>query len=276
MSFEFAGKRVGSLSVNFIRLVTGVFLLSVFTYFMRGKFLPTDASTHVWIWLSISGIVGYGIGDLLLFEAFVVVGARISMLVMSSVPIFTAIISLLFLGEKMTGIEISGMLLTIIGIAVVILGRNGNNNSKKNKKYLLGILLAFGGSLGQAIGLILSKYGMQDYNAFAASQIRGFTGIVVFTIFFVFFGKWLNFKKSITSFKTMVGINIGAISGPFLGVSLSLLAVQNTKAGVASTIMAIVPLLIIPPAIIFFKEKVNFREVIGAVLAVCGVMLFFI
>lgn len=276
MSFEFAGKRVGSLSVNFIRLVTGVFLLSIFTYFMRGKFLPTDASTHVWIWLSISGIVGYGIGDLLLFEAFVVVGARISMLVMSSVPIFTAIISLLFLGEKMTGIEISGMLLTIIGIAVVILGRNGNNNSKKNKKYLLGILLAFGGSLGQAIGLILSKYGMQDYNAFAASQIRGFTGIIVFTIFFVFFGKWLNFKKSITNFKTMVGINIGAISGPFLGVSLSLLAVQNTKAGVASTIMAIVPLLIIPPAIIFFKEKVNFREVIGAVLAVCGVMLFFI
>ncbi len=276
MSFEFAGKRVGSLSVNFIRLIIGVFLLSVFTYFMRGKFFPTDASTHVWIWLSLSGLVGYGIGDLLLFEAFVVVGARISMLVMSSVPIFTAIISLLFLGEQMTGIEISGMILTIIGIAIVILERNSNKNSKKNKKYLLGILLAFGGSLGQAIGLILSKYGMQDYNAFAASQIRGFAGIIVFTMFFAFFGKWLNFKRSITNFKTMIGINIGAISGPFLGVSLSLLAVQNTKAGVASTIMAIVPLLIIPPAIIFFKEKVNFREVAGAVLAVCGVMLFFI
>ena len=277
MSFEFAGKRVGSLSVNFIRLIIGIILLSVFTYFMRGKFLPTDASIHAWIWLSLSGIVGYGIGDLLLFEAFVVVGARISMLVMSSVPIFTAIISLLFLGEKMTGIEIGGMMLTIMGIAIVILQRKGNNDStKKNKKYLFGILLAFGGSLGQAIGLILSKYGMQDYNAFAASQIRGFAGIIVFTMFFAFFGKWLNFKRSITNFKTMIGINIGAISGPFLGVSLSLLAVQNTKAGVASTIMAIVPLLIIPPAIIFFKEKVNFREVAGAVLAVCGVMLFFI
>ncbi len=243
---------------------------------MRGKFFPTDASVHAWIWLSLSGLVGYGIGDLLLFEAFVVVGARISMLVMSSVPIFTAIISLLFLGEQMTGIEISGMMLTIVGIVIVIWGRNSNKNSKKNKKYLLGILLAFGGSLGQAVGLILSKYGMQDYNAFAASQIRGFTGIVFFTVFFLFFGKWLNLKKSITNFKTMVGINIGAISGPFLGVSLSLLAVQNTKAGIASTIMAIVPLLIIPPAIIIFKEKVNFREVVGAILAVSGVMLFFI
>ncbi len=101
---------------------------------MRGKFLPTDASTHAWIWLSLSGIVGYGIGDLLLFEAFVVVGARISMLVMSSVPIFTAIISLLFLGEKMTGIEIGGMMLTIMGIAIVILQRKGNNDSTKKIK----------------------------------------------------------------------------------------------------------------------------------------------
>ena len=277
ISFEFAGKRVGSLAVNFIRLIIGVFLLSFFTYIMRGKFFPTDASAHAWIWLSLSGIIGYGIGDLFLFEAFVVIGARISMLIMSSVPIFTAIISLLFLGEKMTSIEISGMLLTTIGIAIVILQRKGNNNlNKRNKKYLFGTLLAFGGSLGQAIGLILSKYGMQDYNAFASSQIRGFSGIVIFTMYFVFWGKWKNFHKSITDIKTMIGINIGAIAGPFLGVSLSLLAVQNTKAGVASTIMAIVPLLIIPPTIILFKEKVNFREVVGAVFAVSGVVLFFI
>jgi len=95
----------------------------------------------------------------------------------------------------------------------------------------LGILLAFGGSLGQAVGLILSKFGMQDYNAFSASQIRGFVGIIFFAILFTLFGKKKNLKKSFTDLKTMIGINIGAISGPFLGVSLSLLAVQNTKTG---------------------------------------------
>ncbi|MEA1987370.1 MAG: DMT family transporter [Candidatus Marinimicrobia bacterium] len=277
MSFEFAGKRVGSLSVNLIRMVSGVLLLSIFTYFTRGKFLPTDASLHSWIWLSLSGLIGYGIGDLLLFEAFVVVGARISMLIMSSVPIFTALISLVFLGETMSIIEISGMFLTLIGIVIVILNRKKKDDSEeKKKKYLLGILLAFGGSLGQAIGLILSKFGMQDYNAFSASQIRGFVGIIVFTILFMIFGKKKNLQKSFTNVKTMIAINVGAISGPFLGVSMSLLAVQNTKAGVASTIMAIVPLLIIPPAIIFFKEEVNLIEIVGAVIAVFGVVLFFV
>jgi drug/metabolite transporter (DMT)-like permease len=74
----------------------------------------------------------------------------------------------------------------------------------------------------------------------------------------------------------MKRITLGAIFGPFLGVSLSLLAVQQTKAGIAATIMAIVPVLIIPPAVLFFKEKVNWKEIIGAVIAVAGVLIFFL
>ena len=74
----------------------------------------------------------------------------------------------------------------------------------------------------------------------------------------------------------MKRIALGSVFGPFLGVSFSLLAVQNTQAGIAATIMAIVPVLIIPPAIIIFKEKPNWKEIVGAIITVSGVALFFL
>lgn len=64
--------------------------------------------------------------------------------------------------------------------------------------------------------------------------------------------------------------------GPFLGVSFSLIAVKYTAAGVAATLMSIVPVLIIAPSVIFFREKVTFKEIAGAIIAVGGVALFFL
>ena len=83
MSFEVAGKRIGSLTVNLLRLYLAFIIYALYLYFVRGMAFPTDASGHAWFWLSISGLIGFVIGDLLLFQAFVVVGARISMLIIS-------------------------------------------------------------------------------------------------------------------------------------------------------------------------------------------------
>ena len=74
----------------------------------------------------------------------------------------------------------------------------------------------------------------------------------------------------------MKRLALGAVFGPFLGVSLSLLAVQKTQAGVAATIIATTPVFIIPPAVIFFKERVTIKEVLGAVIAVLGVAVMFL
>ena len=93
MMFEAAGRRIGALSVNMIRLVVGLAFLALFGWFNRGLFWPTDASWHNWIWLSLSGLVGLTLGDLCLFKAFIIVGSRISVLIMSFVPVISAIIS---------------------------------------------------------------------------------------------------------------------------------------------------------------------------------------
>lgn len=122
-TFEEAGKRIGSLSLNLIRLLVGFGFLSIFTLISRGHLLPVDATAENWIWLGLSGFIGFFVGDLLLLEAFVLLGARITMLIFASVPPISAILAFFILGESMNGQQILGMMVTLTGIASVILVR---------------------------------------------------------------------------------------------------------------------------------------------------------
>ncbi len=276
LSFEYAGKKIGSLTLNFIRLVMGVVLLSIFLFITQGTFIPLHSSRHVWFWLTISGIVGYGIGDLLLFQAFVVVGARISMLMIAIAPPITALIGGIFLGERLEPTDFIGMFLTIIGVSIVIFEHSSEKKSIKLAHPALGILMAFGAAFFQAVGLVISKYGISNDTAINAALIRGISGTTVFAVIIILAGKTGRIKQAVTNIKAMRITFLGAFFGPFIGVSLSLFAVQHTQTGIASTIMSIVPVFIIAPSVIFFKEKVNIKEIAGAVIAVSGVGILFL
>jgi drug/metabolite transporter (DMT)-like permease len=283
MAFESAGKKVGSLAVNLIRLVIAFFIYAGYTWFSRGMWFPFDAGAERWLWLILSGLVGFVIGDLFLFQAYVVIGARISMLIMAMTPPFTAFISWLILGEVLSLMNLAGMGITLAGISMVVLKRENRalNGSIAKRRLttsysLKGILLALGGALGQATGLVLSKKGMGGYDAFAASQIRVLTGLAGFAILLFVLKRYGRVWEAIKNRDAMKRITLGSFFGPFLGVAFSLLAIQNTKAGIAATLMSIVPVLIIPPAVLIFKEKVNWKEIIGAVITVLGVGVFFL
>lgn len=276
LAFQNAGRRVGSLPVNLIRLAMAVFLLSAFTWATRGAPLPMDASPHAWVWLGLSGLAGFAIGDLCLFRAFVLVGARVSMLLMTLVPLFTTIFGFLVMHEVLTPLQLAGMALTIIGVSSVVLERRRDANGLIERLPLGGILLGLGGAVGQALGLVLAKYGMGSYNAFAATQIRVLAGLVGFAVVFTATGRWPRVRAALLDRKAMTSTGIGSFFGPFLGVSLSLLAVQYTEAGVAATLMALAPVLIIPVAIIFYREHVAWPAAVGAAVAVCGSALLFL
>ncbi|MCA0445283.1 MAG: DMT family transporter [Bacteroidetes bacterium] len=281
LSFEKASKSVGSLSVNIIRLVIAFLFISVYSWVSRGYFFPTDASTHAWLWLMLSGFVGFVLGDLFLFKSYMVMSARVSMLIMALAPPMTALFGWIFLGEILTWYHGAGMVLTLTGIAMVVLDQPGHEEGADPKKFKLsyplsGLLLAFGGAVGQALGLILSKIGMQNYDAFASTQIRIIAGIIGFAAIFTVFGRWSRVFSAVKHKSAMSWLTLGAFFGPFLGVSFSLIAVQNTHAGVAATIMAIVPVLIIPPSVFFFGEKVTPKEILGAILSVTGVAILFL
>jgi drug/metabolite transporter (DMT)-like permease len=276
LSFEAASNKIGSVAVNILRLLIGFTFLSVFNLIRRGFIFPVDATYENWLWLSLSGLIGFVFGDLFLFKSYTVIGSRFSMLIMTLVPPITALFSFIILGEKMTLFHYLGMTLTFTGIAMAIFSRKSKGEKLSLKLSPVGILYAFGGAVGQALGLVLSKFGMKDYDPFAATQIRIVAGIAGYTVLVTLMSRWASVKKATSNRPGMWLTTLGAFFGPFLGVSFSLISIKYTEAGIASTIMALVPVFIILPAIFMFKEKVTIPEILGAIVSVAGVALFFV
>lgn len=282
LAIEGAARRIGSLTVNLVRLVFAFGFLCLAGWLSRGLPLPMDATPHTWVWLTVSGLVGYTFGDLCLYRAFVVLGPRLSILMMSLVPPLAALIGWLALGETLTPRDLLGMTLTVSGVAWAVLERTRPKTGPTARTAAglhvtpAGLALGFGGALGQASGLILSKIGMGGYNAFAAGQIRVLAGIVGYSLLFLVIGWWPNVRQGVRD-RTALGFTaLGAFLGPFLAVTLSLIAIRTTVAGVAASIMALSPVLIIPLVILLRGEKVGIGGLLGALVAVSGVALLFL
>ena len=279
--FEAAGKRVGSLSVNLIRLIFAFILFCILSIFTQGSLFPVNFSAHAWFWLGLSGIIGFALGDLFLFRAFVEIGPRISMLIMTLTAPLSALMGLTFLNEKYLLPQWIGMFFTLLGVSWVIMEKSISTNKKRKVRIITrrGIIYAFLGMLGQSTGYILSKYGMMTsdgyLNPFSATQIRVIAGTIGFIIIISVNHSWQNVFTASKNKSAMGFMFGGAFLGPFLGVSLSLLALHYITAGVASTITAIVPILIIPFVMFIGKEHVSMRAFIGAVIAVAGVFILF-
>jgi drug/metabolite transporter (DMT)-like permease len=275
LAFEYAAKRIGALTLNLLRLVVGCLFLGLWGLVTKGSFIPVGAPVSAWLWLSASGLVGLVLGDLLLFQAFIDVGSRLSMLIYASAPAFTAVLGFAILGEKLGLVAIAGMGLTLAGIALVIITAPRKEKIQEGKNKLRGIFLAFGGAVGQAGGLILSKIGAGHMDPFAGTQIRVMAGIAGFAVIVVILRAWRGVAVAMKDGKAVASLSLGSFFGPFLGVSLSLLAVQSTSAGIAASIMSIMPILIIIPYAILYKERIRLLEVGGAIVAVAGVFLLF-
>ncbi|MDH6303816.1 drug/metabolite transporter (DMT)-like permease [Parabacteroides sp. PF5-5] len=289
--FEFAGKRMGSLSLNIIRLGMAFLMLGITLLIFTGQFIPWDAGYEAWFWLAVSGFIGYVLGDYCLFSSYILIGSRFGQLFMTLSPPSAALAGMFILGERMNAHAIAGMFVTMFGIGLSIIGRS----SKESKKLqfnlpLKGILFGIGAGVGQGVGLVFSKLGMEYYmqtidtsNAtavfmvpFASTQIRAIVGLLGFLIIILWSGKGAAFIKAFRDNKAMGAATVGTFFGPFIGVSFSLMAVQYTEAGIASTLMALTPILILIPSYFFFKQKVTPKETLGAIISVIGVSLFFL
>lgn len=277
LAFASASKKIGSIAVNILRLFLAFIILSVFNFIFRGIAFPFDADVHQWVWLSISGIVGFVLGDLFLFKAFALVGARVSMLIMGFAPFIAAFSAWVMMGESVGAKGLLGMIVTLAGVSLVVLERRRNGEHSLGFSYSVkGIFFAFGGAVGQGIGIVLSKYGMNGFGPFPSTQIRIFAGTIGFALIITVLKRWRSVFNSISDSQAMRALSIGTFFGPFIGVSFSLMAVQYTAAGIASTIMSVVPVLLIIPSYFIFGEKITSKEVYGAILSFAGVALFFL
>lgn len=272
--FERATKRIGVLGVNFYKLVFAFVFLALSAGLLRGQFLPLDAPPDAWFYLSLSGIVGFVITDIFLFSAYRTIGSRMSTLFLALSPPLTAFLGFVVLGEAMGPRALAGMALVAVGIILAVLGRGDIRlaSGPDRKGYLFGFLSA----IGQAFGMILTKRGLGDYDAVSGTQIRVMVAIVGFAIVSLLWERGASMKNSPKDKDAMKFTLFGSVFGPFLGVALSLFAMQKTHAGIVSTLIGLTPVLIIPPAIIFLKQKVCPLEIVGALIAVAGSAVFFL
>ena len=276
LSFSLATRRAGSLAVNITRLVFAMGMFMLWSKVMRGLWTPSDASPEAWKWLSISGLIGFVAGDYCLFKSYSYQSAKLSMLIMSLAPPVATLAGSVILHERLTILNGLGMILVLSGIAIVILKQPESETNKSRLNYpVKGLLLALGGAIGQGVGAVFSKLGMGNYDPFASSQIRAITGILGFVVIITFAREWRSIRFSLRNNKAITPLLIGSFFGPFLGVSLSLLAFQHTSVGIASTLIATVPVFILIPSVLIFHEKLNWKEVVGAFLAVGGMAIFF-
>ncbi len=275
--FTLAGRRVGSAVVNRTRLLLAVILLVLTHWIVLGSLLPWGADPERWFWLAISGIVGLVLGDAFLFQAFLWIGPRLSMLMMSLAPVIAALAAWIFLDEQLAAGQIFGILLVLGGTAWVVLERNGNQQ-RENRVYLRGILFGLGAATGQALGLVLAKNGLYgDFSPISANLIRMLTAMIVLWTITLFQGKaHATLQKLNANRRIMLFLSVGVIMGPFLGVSLSLFAVQQTTVGVASTLMALTPVFLLPISYIFFEERFGWGAIFGTFVAIAGVAILFL
>ena len=281
--FERASKRIGVLAVNFFKVVFAAVFLTVTAGVMRGMPLPLDAPRDAWIFLSLSGLVGFVVADIFLFSAYVTIGSRLSTLFLALSPPLTAVLGYVFLGEAMGTRSLLGMALVAAGIVLAVLGRGDHApvevpapGAKPAPHPRVGFLYAFLSSIGQSVGMILTKRGLGSYDPVSGTQIRVFVAVVGFAIVSLAWQRGRNLSAAVKDRDAMKTTFGGAVFGPFIGVTLSLFAMQRTHAGIVSTLIGLTPILIIPPYVIFFKQKVRPLEIAGAVLAVAGSAVFFL
>ncbi len=289
---ELASKRLGALPLNVIRMVLSLLMLGTALWFMVGHPYPYLANRQTWIWMMLSGLMGFGFGDYCLFSSYVLIGSRFSQLFMTLASPFAALTAWLLLGERMSALATLGMAITIVGIGMSVLSKAPTEEHPKHiavKLPLRGFIFGIGAALGQGVGLVLSKVGLEHYSSAVAdaavtpllmpvggTMIRTLAGLVCFSFFLIINRKIHRLREAVHDGRGMTYALLTTFLGPALGVSLSLLALQYTQAGIAQTIMSLVPILIIWPSRLIFKTRVTTMEVVGAVIAVLGVTLFFI
>jgi len=275
--FTKTGNMIGAQVTNRVRLLLALNYLIILNLILFHEPLPFSADSSRWWWLSLSGVIGLSLGDAFLFQSLVSLGTRLGSLLLSLAPIFGSIIAWIFFGESLTALQITGIIMALAGIGWVVMSHQEPANTPRGHTRR-GVIFGVLGALGQAVGLVLSKQGMTgDFSPFQGNAIRMLAAVI-----FIWVGAVIQRQagETITEVRKQpqaLGlIALGALLGPVLGVSASLLAVQHADIGVASTLMGLPPVIVLPISYFVFKEKVGWQAIAGTLLAIAGVAVLFL
>jgi len=276
VQFTIAVRSLGPARLNRLRLLIALgFLLCTHAVVFHTP-IPLGVEIERWGWLIVSGVVGFTVSDALLFSALLRLGAHRTSMVTALIPVVSALLAWAVFGERLTATQIVGSLVTLAGIAIVISARPNDDEARRNGLWI-GVLFALGTVVTQSIRYILSKRGMAgDFPALSANTMQ----ILAATV-----AAWIpafvrrDVRRSFEALgkgRVLAPTAGGAVAGPFLGVTLSMVALTRASVGIASTLMALVPVFLLPFSHFVLKERITLRAVLGTALAVGGVAFLFL
>jgi drug/metabolite transporter (DMT)-like permease len=185
-------------------------------------------------------------------------------------------------GQTISLLSMIGIAVTLTGIVVVLLEREialeEKLVTKMRKRW--GLLFGVISAMGQGFGLVLSRIGMYAgvttaINPLSAALMRMLWAGPFVWICVILAGKLPEAQKAVGNRQGIQYTAAGAVVGPFLGMTLSMVAVANAQVGVAQTLMSLMPVFIIPVIWVIYREKTNVRGILGAIVAVVGVAILF-
>ncbi|MCK9548257.1 MAG: DMT family transporter [Sphaerochaeta sp.] len=276
--YRHLGQKVGSQGVAHIRMWLALPFVLLLTRLIEGSWLPTDWALSTYLILLASGVIGYFLTDLLMFRAYILLGSRESMVIMTLSPVVTAALSLLLFDEYLNLIQLLGMVITIGGVGMMILlDRHPSPIACERKNRSTGVLYAVLGSILQSISFLLAKAALGEGGPVSTNLIRNIGGLGAFIIFNgLIKGNAKEHFKILRQPRALFLLLLASLAGPVLGMSSQMKAFTLAPVGVVTTITQVSPVLLLPFDWFILKRRISAASLAGTLLSIAGIAILFL
>ncbi len=272
--------------LNLVRLCGASLLLFIASAIVEQQtFFPvfSAAYSHAWIWLGLSGVVSLALGDYLIFRCFTILGPQLGNVLTTFSPASALLFGIFMVGENINWVGITGIAITIAGVIGISLARSQRNSIPDHGHGSVAAGITWGAiaSVCHGTGIVFAKkaFIMQEaaghpIGPLSATFIRVLAGAAALLLIAAFTDRGVfkagAFKLNTKGRKSFL---IATVLNPTMALSLSMFSILYINVAAAQTILAMVPLFALGVALLFYKEKITTRSVIGVTAALIGVIL---
>jgi len=268
--FKKSGETVHPIGLNLFKNAFGFLLLLVtLGVFKEALFYPLPPVDYVLLMLS--GAIGVGIGDTLLFACLNLIGAGLTAIVDCLYSPFIIALAVLFLGERLTFLQILGAVLVVLAVLTVSLIQGGADIDRR--KLIQGIILGTLAMLATAVGVIIVKPMLSHLPFLWATEVRLLGAMLTLILIALFHPGRRRILSSILDKKSRLYVLFGSFFGAYMAMLVWLGGMKFTEASIASALNQTNSIFIIILAAVWLKEPLNARRIIGIIIAFLGVLL---